>query len=74
MKIPPQNLEAETSLLGALLLDKEAVIKTFLTQIKYPPKVPEKGKSIFCAVLLTINPKTAKAESIKQIITKINIT
>ncbi len=27
MKIPPQNLEAETSLLGALLLDKEAVIK-----------------------------------------------
>ncbi|MBU1203015.1 replicative DNA helicase [Patescibacteria group bacterium] len=26
-KIPPQNLEAESSLLGALLLDKEAVIK-----------------------------------------------
>jgi len=26
-KIPPQNLEAETSLLGALLLDKETIIK-----------------------------------------------
>ena len=26
-KIPAQNLEAETSLLGALLLDKEALIK-----------------------------------------------
>ena len=27
-KIPPQNLEAESSLLGALLLDKETIIKT----------------------------------------------
>lgn len=27
VKIPPQNLEAEESLLGALLLDKEAIIK-----------------------------------------------
>jgi replicative DNA helicase len=27
IKIPPQNLEAEASLLGALLLDKEAIIK-----------------------------------------------
>ena len=26
-KIPPQNLEAETSLLGAILLDKEAIFK-----------------------------------------------
>src|SRR3990167_8345440 len=26
-KIPPQNLEAEESLLGALLLDKEAIIR-----------------------------------------------
>ncbi len=26
-KIPPQNLEAESSLLGALLLDKDALIK-----------------------------------------------
>jgi 2',3'-cyclic-nucleotide 2'-phosphodiesterase len=59
---------------GSIGLDKESVIKSFLTQIKYPPKVPEKGKSIFCSVLLTINPKTAKTESIKQIIAKINIT
>ena len=26
-KIPPQNLEAEQSLLGALLIDKDAIIK-----------------------------------------------
>ena len=26
-RIPPQNLEAEASLLGALLLDKDAIIK-----------------------------------------------
>ena len=26
-KIPPQNIEAEQSVLGALLLDKEAIIK-----------------------------------------------
>ncbi len=26
-KLPPQNLEAESSLLGALLIDKEAIIK-----------------------------------------------
>jgi len=58
---------------GSIGLDKDAVIKTFLSQIKYPAKIPEKGKSIFCAVLFTIDPKTAKTKSIKQIITKINI-
>ncbi|MCA9382719.1 hypothetical protein KC660_04935, partial [Candidatus Dojkabacteria bacterium] len=26
-KIPPQNLEAEESVLGALLIDKDAIIK-----------------------------------------------
>ena len=26
-KIPPQNLEAEQSLLGSLLIDKDAIIK-----------------------------------------------
>ena len=59
---------------GCIGVDKELIIKEFLTQISYPHKIPEKGESIFCAVLLTIDPKTAKTESIKQIIEKINIT
>ncbi|HOZ55653.1 MAG TPA: TIGR00282 family metallophosphoesterase [bacterium] len=54
-------------------VDKEFIIKEFLTQISYQKKIPEKGESIFCSVLLTINPKTAKTEAIKQIIEKINI-
>jgi len=58
---------------GSIGIDKEAVTKEFLTQISQPHKVPEKGKSIFCSVLLTIDPKTGKTESIKQIIEKINI-
>jgi 2',3'-cyclic-nucleotide 2'-phosphodiesterase len=59
---------------GCLGIDKENIIKTFLTQIPYSRKIPEKGPAIFSAVLLTVNPKTAKAEAIKQIIEKINIT
>lgn len=58
---------------GCIGVDKELIIKEFLTQISQPKKIPEKGESIFCGVLLTINPKTARAESIKQIIEKINI-
>jgi replicative DNA helicase len=36
-KLPPQNLEAEQSLLGALLLDKDAIIRVadFLTDIDF---------------------------------------
>jgi 2',3'-cyclic-nucleotide 2'-phosphodiesterase len=58
---------------GCIGIDKEGIIKTFLTQIAYPHKVPEKGSSIFCGVLLTINPKNGKTEAIKQIIETINI-
>lgn len=54
-------------------VDKENIIKTFLTQIKYSHVIPEKGEAIFNAVLITVNPKTAKAKSIKPIIKFINI-
>ncbi len=58
---------------GCLGIDKENIIKTFLTQIKYPHVIPEKGRAIFNAVLITINPKTAKAKAIKPITKYINI-
>ena len=53
---------------GCIGVDKENIIKTFLTQIKHKHILPEKGKAIFNAVLLTINPKTRKATDIKPII------
>ncbi len=46
---------------------KEDLIKTFLTQVKYPHVIPEKGKAIFNAVMVEIDPKTAKAKKIKPI-------
>lgn len=58
---------------GSIGLDSEGIIKTVLTQIDYPHVIPEKGKAILNAVLLEINPKNGKAESIKPIIEFINI-
>ena len=52
---------------GSIGLDKENIIKTFLTQIKYPHELPEKGRAIFNAVLLDVNHKTGKAKTIKPI-------
>ncbi len=54
-------------------LDREGIIKTFTTQIKYPHVLPEKGKAIFNAVLLKIDPKTAETKSIKPLIKYIDI-
>lgn len=59
---------------GCLGVDKENIIKTFLTQIKHPHVIPEKGRAILNAVLVSINPKTAKAASIQPIIKFIEIT
>jgi len=58
---------------GSLGLDKDNIIKTFLTQIKYPHVIPEKGCAILNAVVLTINTKEGKAKSIKPITKYINI-
>ncbi len=52
---------------GSIGLDKENIIKTFLTQIKYPHQLPEKGRAIFNAVLLDVSHKTGKAKTIKPI-------
>lgn len=54
-------------------VDKENIIRIFLTQIKYPHVIPKKGPAIFNAVLLDINPKTREAKTIKPIVKSINI-
>ncbi len=58
---------------GVIGVDKEGIIKTFLTQIKNPHIIPESGRSIFNAVFLQIDPKTAKAVKINAITKYINI-
>lgn len=57
----------------SLGLKKEEAIETFLSQIKQPFTLPEKGRAIFNSVLLEINPKNSKAISIKPITEFINI-
>jgi len=58
---------------GVIGVDKEGIIKTFLTQIKTSHVIPETGQAIFNAILLTIDPKTKKTQSIKPITKYINI-
>ncbi|MFH1583365.1 MAG: TIGR00282 family metallophosphoesterase [Candidatus Falkowbacteria bacterium] len=59
--------------LGVLGVDKEGIIKTFLTQIKTSHVVPENGRAIFNAVFLQIDPDTKKTVSIEPITKYINI-
>jgi metallophosphoesterase (TIGR00282 family) len=54
-------------------VEKENIIKTFLTQIKYKHIIPEKGSVIFNSVLININEKNSNAISIKPLIKNINI-
>jgi hypothetical protein len=58
---------------GCIGVDKENIIKTFLTQIKYKHVIPEKGQVIFNSVLININEKNSQASSIKPLIKNINI-
>lgn len=58
---------------GSLGVEKEGIIETFLTQIKNPHVIPEKGRAFLNGVLLTINNKTGKAKAIKPITKFINI-
>lgn len=59
---------------GVIGVEKDSVIKTFLTQIKYQHDIPETGRAIFNAVLISLDPKTKKAVSLKPITKYINIT
>lgn len=58
---------------GVIGVEKEKIIKTFLTQIKYSHIIPETGKAVFNAVMISINSKTGKAKEIKPIVKFINI-
>ncbi len=49
-KMPPQNIEAEQSLLGALLIDKDAIIK-IADLVKADDFYQEANALIFAAIL-----------------------
>lgn len=53
---------------GCIGIAKEGTLKTFLTQIKSEHVIPETGKAILNAILLTINPANGKAVAIEPII------
>lgn len=61
----------DTGMVGAadesLGVAKEGLIKTFLTQVKYPHVIPEKGRAMFNSVLVSVDPKTGQTKSIKRI-------
>jgi len=58
---------------GVIGVEKEGIIKTFLTQIKYPHVIPETGSAVLNAVLLSLDPKTKQAIAIKPITRYTNI-
>ena len=58
---------------GCIGLDKTSILKETFSQINYQHIIPEKGNSIFNAIMVTINPKNGKAVSIKSISKIINI-
>lgn len=58
---------------GCIGVGKEGIIDTFITQIKHQHVMPEIGKAIFNAVLLSIDTETKKTVEILPIIKFINI-
>lgn len=58
---------------GCIGVEKEGIIKTFLTQIKNKHKIPETGRAVLNGVFIEIDEKTGKAKNIKPIIKHINI-
>ncbi|TSC95338.1 MAG: hypothetical protein Athens101410_648 [Parcubacteria group bacterium Athens1014_10] len=61
---------AKDSVLG---VDKENIIKNFLTQMPFEHQIPETGKAIINAIFLEINPKNKKAEKIKRVDKEVEI-
>jgi metallophosphoesterase (TIGR00282 family) len=58
---------------GVIGVEKESIIKTFLTQIKSTHVMPETGKAILNGLFFTIDSKTKKTVEIKSIIEYTNI-
>ena len=52
---------------GIIGVEKEPVIYSFLTQIKQPQRLPDSGKAILSAVVITIDPATSRCQSIVPI-------
>lgn len=61
---------SKESVLG---VKKETIIERFLTQLPKTHEIPEEGLATVNAVFLEINPKTKKANKIKQITQEISI-
>lgn len=49
---------------GVIGVEKEPVLYSFLTQIKQPQRLPESGKAILSAVVITIDPANGRCQSI----------
>ncbi len=58
---------------GVIGVEKQGIINTFLTQIKYPHIIPENGRAVMNAVFLQIDPAAKKTILIKPIAKYINI-
>jgi 2',3'-cyclic-nucleotide 2'-phosphodiesterase len=58
---------------GAIGIDMEGILKTFLTQINGTHVLPEKGMAILSGALVKVNPKNRKAVIIKRILKRIEI-
>lgn len=54
-------------------VDKQDIIRGFLTQLSQPHNIPEEGDCTINAVLVEINPRNGKAESIKRVDTNVKI-
>jgi metallophosphoesterase (TIGR00282 family) len=58
---------------SSLGIAKEGIIRSFLTQIREPHVIPEKGRAIFNSVLLTFSTNDFRVKSIKRIHREIEI-
>jgi len=54
-------------------VEKDGIIRTFLTQIREPHVIPEQGRAVFNAVLIKIRTKTRHATEIKSILKFVKI-
>jgi len=67
----------DTGMVGAadesLGVAKEGIIKTFLTQVKYPHVIPKNGRAMLNSVLVSVDPKASQTKSIERITKFVNI-
>lgn len=54
-------------------VDKNDIIKGFLTQLPQPHNIPEEGECTINAVLVEVNPRNGKAKSIKRVDSNVKV-